>query len=110
MMKVLGNIFDGLGEMRENEAFESLLQTDNFRLERIVSTGHITPKGEWYDQNDPEWVVLLTGNAKIRFKDSNELVELKPGDFLNIPARCRHRVEWTSPAKDAVWLALHYAP
>ncbi len=109
-MKVLGNIFEGLGEARQNETIESLLQTDHFRLERIVSTGHTTPEGKWYDQTGPEWVVLLTGNAKILFEDPNESIELKPGDFLNIPARCRHRVEWTDPAEDTVWLALHYAP
>lgn len=110
MMEVLGNIFDGLGEMENGEAFESLLQTDRFRIERIVSTGGMTPKDEWYDQSDPEWVVLLRGNAGIRFEDSNELIELKPGDFLNIPAHCRHRVEWIGPAEDAVWLAVHYSP
>lgn len=109
-MKVLGNIFEGLGEARQNETIESLLQTNSFRLERIVSTGHTTPEGEWYDQTGPEWVVLLTGNAKILFEDPSESVELKPGDFLNIPAHCRHRVEWTDPAEDTVWLALHYTP
>jgi len=25
-----------------------------------------------------------------------------------IPARCRHRVEWTDPDQETVWLALHH--
>ena len=34
--------------------------------------------------------------------------EMKPGDFVNIPAHKRHRVEWTTPDEPTVWLAVHY--
>jgi cupin 2 domain-containing protein len=37
-------------------------------------------------------------------------VEMKPGDFLNIPAHRRHRVEWTTPGEPTIWLAVHYGP
>jgi len=92
------------------ELFEPLLEGGRFRLERIVSTGQVTPVGEWYDQARPEWVVLLTGAARLRFTDPDELIDLRPGDAVNISAHRRHRVEWTDPDCETIWLALHYQP
>jgi cupin 2 domain-containing protein len=89
------------------EVFQKLLTGKRFKLERIVSTGQATPPGEWYDQDRAEWVVLLSGAAKIRFEGARPR-SLKPGDFVLIPAHRRHRVEWTHPRKKTVWLALHY--
>ena len=89
------NIFGALPESSDHEVFSRLLAGSQFRLERIVSTGQATPVGQWYDQDTDEWIVLLSGAAKLRFEDGDRLVELKPGDYLNIPAHCRHRVEWT---------------
>lgn len=78
------------------------------RLERIVSTGHVTPEGEWYDEETHEWVLVLQGRARLRFDDDPMPMTLGPGDHVVIPARRRHRVEWTDPAQPTVWLALHY--
>jgi cupin 2 domain-containing protein len=77
-------------------------------LERIVSWGQATPSGEWYDQDTNEWVILLHGRAVLLFEGEPGRVALKPGDYVHIPARQRHRVEWTDPEKKTVWLALHY--
>jgi cupin 2 domain-containing protein len=90
------------------EIFEPLLRGGEFRLERIVSKGHVTPPGNWYDQDQDEWVLLLSGAARLRFEGETELIELQPGEFVNIPAGRRHRVEWTDSAGQTVWLALHY--
>jgi cupin 2 domain-containing protein len=76
------------------------------RIERIVSHGHASPGGFWYDQDRHEWVVVLTGAARLRFDD--DIVELKPGDFATIPAHTKHRVEWTTPDEPTVWLAVLY--
>jgi cupin 2 domain-containing protein len=96
-------------EMRpETEVLETFAATDHFLFERIVSYGHSTPPGRWMDQPRDEWVVLLSGEAHLRFQACDDLVELKPGDALKIPAHCRHRVEWTMPDTETVWLALHY--
>lgn len=85
-----------------------LLEAPGLRLERIVSTGQSTPPGQWYDQVTSEWVVVLRGSGCIRFEDSPDIVVLRAGDHLWIPAHRRHRVEWTAPAEPTVWLALHY--
>jgi cupin 2 domain-containing protein len=90
------------------EQFSSLLQGENFRLVRIVSTGQATPEGEWYDQNENEWVAVLQGRAEIRFADGDITKTLNPGEYLYIPAHVRHRVETTDPQQPTVWLALHY--
>mgnify|MGYP003419902423 CR=1 FL=1 len=37
-----------------------------------------------------------------------EFEAVVPGDWLQIPARQRHRVTWTDPAQDTVWLAVHH--
>ncbi|MBJ7252961.1 MAG: cupin, partial [Acetobacteraceae bacterium] len=36
--------------------------------------------------------------------------ELKPGDWALLPALCRHRVAWTDPAVETLWLAVHLPP
>lgn len=107
-MTVLGNIFEALEHSQDEEFTEALLNVDEFRLERIVSTGQHTSDGEWLDQDLDEWVVMLTGKAQLSFEDSNEVIDLEPGDFLNIPAHRRHRVEWTDPSEPTIWLAVHY--
>ena len=103
------NLFDPIPPEVTAEIFQVLLSTAHFRLERIVSAGQATPPGEWYDQEDHEWVALLTGGAGLRFEDEPEPRVLSPGDHLLIPAHRRHRVEWTAPEAPTVWLALHYS-
>ncbi len=90
------------------EVFETWLETPAFRLERILSLGHVTPEGEWYDQEQNEWVAVLQGRARLAFEDQAEPIDLKPGDALLIPAHCRHRVAWTDPDQETIWLALHF--
>ncbi len=103
-----GNLFSGIPDAIPAEIFETLLQTDCFRLERIVSSGQATPPGEWYDQETDEWVILLRGGGRLVFEDGGESFVLAPGDYIHIPAHCRHRVEWTDSNTKTVWLALHY--
>ena len=91
-----------------NELFEELLSGGKFKVERIVSTGQATPPGQWYDQERNEWVVLLSGSAQLRFEDEDQPRDLQPGDYVNIAAHRRHRVESTSADQQTVWLAIHY--
>jgi len=95
---------------RQDEQFEDLLLGGNFRVERIVSNGQSTPAGEWCDQSTDEWVLLLTGAARLSFEKSGQVYEMRPGDTVNIPAHQRHRVDWTDPNNATVWLAIHYEP
>ncbi len=102
------NLFIGPGGGSGDEIFETLLQTDDCRLERIFSTGQSTPPGQWYDQNDDEWVILLSGSAGLLFEGKEDVCVMRPGDYLLIPAHTRHRVEWTDAGKETVWLAAHF--
>ncbi len=102
------NLFEKLPQSLDGEIFEEIVKNDQLTLQRITSRGDVTPGGQWYDQDQSEWVVLLAGAAKLRFENSSDLVELQPGDWLNIPAHKKHRVEWTDPTQATVWLALHY--
>jgi len=102
------NIFDDIPSSPPGELFQTLLQTPALRIERIVSNGHASPDGFWYDQDSAEWVLLLSGGARLRF-EGEEPVEMKPGSFINIPAHRRHRVEWTDAGQPTVWLAIYYA-
>lgn len=56
----------------------------------------------WYDQPQNEWVIVLKGAARLQFEDG--MVEMKVGDFINIPAFKKHRVDWTTPDEPTVWL------
>jgi len=100
------NLFADLPAHLPDELFATLLDTADVRIERIVSHGHASPEGFWYDQDQHEWVVVLKGAARLRFEDGT--VEMKPGDFVNIPAYRKHRVEWTTPDEPTVWLAVHF--
>ncbi len=102
------NLFAGLPDAAHGEIFEKLAEGSVFELERIVSFGQATPAGEWLEQDRHEWVVLLSGGAGLKFEGAGELLSLAPGDYVQIPANTRHRVEWTAPNVDTVWLALHY--
>ena len=87
------------------EELTTVLQEDTlFRIERIISTGHRSPEGFWYDQAEHEWITVLKGAARVQFKDRQ--VELGPGNWIQIPAHGKHRVEWTSPNEPTVWLAV----
>ena len=101
------NIFAATAAAAPEEVCVELLRGDSFRLEQIVSTGQATPQRQWYDQDQDEWVLLLSGAARLRFDDDRQY-DLRPGDYLDIPAHRRHRVEWTDHAQPTVWLALHY--
>ena len=95
-------------EQVPDEIFTTLLDAPGLRIERIVSHGHPSPEGFWYDQDRHEWVMVLAGAARLRFEDAAEPIEMKAGDSVNIPAHRRHRVEWTTRDEPTVWLAVHY--
>ena len=101
-----GNLFSNNPSSLTKELIETILSKPNVRIERIVSHGHSSPEGFWYDQAQHEFVVLLQGAARLRFEDRE--IEMQPGSFIDIPAHQRHRVEWTSPDEPTIWLAVHY--
>lgn len=100
------NLFCNLPKNPPTELTTVLQEGTGVRIERIVSTGHRSPEGFWYDQPENEWVMVLTGAARLQFED--QMIELLPGDYVNIPAHRKHRVEWTSPDEPTVWLAVFY--
>lgn len=91
-----------------NEIIETILKHENVRIEKITSRGQSSPKDFWYDQFENEWVLLVKGHAKLQFEAPNRTVELRAGDCLNIPAHQKHRVEWTDPNLETVWIAVFY--
>jgi len=103
-MPAPSNLFGGIPTQLPDELEELLAQGRRFRLKRIVSRGHNT---DWYHQDENEWVTLLSGAAQLEFEQQT-FVDLAPGDFLLIPAHCKHRVSWTDPRTESVWLALYF--
>lgn len=102
------NLFNDIPSTHQKELFQTLAESDSIRIERIVSDGHATPAGEWYDQAWDEWVLLISGGATLLFDDGAAPLALKPGDHVMIPAHCRHRVERTDTTQKTVWLAVHF--
>jgi cupin 2 domain-containing protein len=102
------NLFDEVPCALGEEQFKSLLISRNVRIERIVSMGQSSPPGFWYDQEEGEWVVVLKGAAKLLVEGEDTPLRLGPGDFIDLPAHTRHRVEWTDPTTPTVWLAVFY--
>lgn len=92
---------------KQSEQISELLKTDVVRVERIVSCGHCSPPGFWYEQQENEWVLIVQGAGTIEFADGSK-VRLNKGDHLHIPAQTKHRVAWTEPESETLWLAVFY--
>lgn len=105
-MSLPGNLFADIPPDLPDELFTTLLAARHVRIERIVSQGEVSPDDFWYDQPQHEWVLVLKGAARLQFED--RVMELHPGDFVNIAAHRRHRVAWTRPEEQTIWLAVHY--
>lgn len=103
-----GSLLENLPDATDSERFDTLLQLDEGRVERIVSHGQRSPEHFWYDQDENEWVLVLSGRAALDFEDGGSTLELGPGEYVNIPAHTRHRVAWTAQGMPTVWLAVHY--
>lgn len=102
---MIRNLLAGVPTHLDEELFETLAGSGDLRIERIVSSGQSSPDGFWYDQETDEFVLLLKGVAELEFEAGSEL--LNAGDWLLIPAHCRHRVKWTVPDEATIWLAVH---
>lgn len=101
------NIFTELPDELDAEVFDSLINGNGVRIERILSQGHQSPASGWYDQEEHEWVLVLQGSARLEFEGQGEIA-LGAGDHVLIPAHARHRVTWTDPERITVWLAVFY--
>ena len=101
------NIFAELPQKLEQEVFEILARSETVKIERIISKGHTSPKTGWYDQEQNEWVLILKGEAVLAF-EQDEPVHLTEGSYINIPSHKKHRVDWTDPNHETIWLAVHY--
>lgn len=102
----IGNLFASIPPQLPQELTETIARAAHVRIERIVSLGQASPSDFWYAQPEHEFVLLLQGAARLQIED--EVLELEPGDWIDIPARQKHRVEWTTPDEPTVWLAVFY--
>jgi cupin 2 domain-containing protein len=102
----VSSIFDDLPQPMPKEVVHTLIQAADVRIERIISHGQASAPGFWYDQPQHEWVIVLKGAARLEFEDG--MIEMKGGDFINIPAFKKHRVDWTTPDEPTVWLGVRY--
>ena len=105
----MSNLLTDLPPAGETESIEELLAAPGLRIERIVSRGHASPDGFWYDQGWAEWVMVLRGSAALMFEGESAPRTLNAGDHVHIPAHARHRVVRTNPDEPTIWLAVHHA-
>jgi len=103
-----GSLYGQIPAALPAELVQNLAGGNGMRIERIVSRGHCSPPGFWYDQPDDEWVVLIKGEARLRFEAGERVVHLREGDYVHIAAHERHRVDWTAESADTIWLAVFY--
>ena len=102
------SLFQGIPDKLPEELFETICASDNVVIKRIVSRGHASPEGFWYDQEKNEFVLVVKGSAGLKIENKDEVVVLKEGDYYHISAHVKHRVESTDPDCDTVWLAVFY--
>ncbi len=104
----MSNLFEDLPTTAlPDELVNVLAGNSNVRIERIVSNGHASPEGFWFDQKEHEWIVVLQGEATLTF-DDGESLQMTRGIHTLIPAHRKHRVEWTSHDEPTIWLAVFY--
>ena len=104
----MGSLFEGIPSELPEELFDTISSTDDVNIERIVSRGHASPEGFWYDQENNEFVLVVKGSAGLKLENEDDIVVLKAGDYFNIEAHVKHRVEWTDSTCETIWLAVHY--
>lgn len=102
------NIFSGIPQQITQEITDVIVSSPEARIEKIVSKGHSSPRDYWYDQEQNEWVIVIKGKARLEFYGEIQLVELNEGDYINIPSHKKHRVDWTDPESETIWLAVFY--
>lgn len=103
----MDNFFAHIADKLDHEEFTDILKGESLRIERIVSYGQSSPEQGWYDQEEHEWVLVLSGFGVLEY-DNGDVFTLNAGDHLNIPAHQKHRVKATSPDEPTVWLAVFY--
>jgi len=103
----IGNLRHSIPPALPEELVTTLLENPELRIERIVSRGHASPEDFWYDQTENEFVLVASGHARLEIAGQGEL-DLRGGDFVVLPAHVKHRVTWTDPSQDTVWLAVFY--
>lgn len=101
------NIFELPSKLPSVELLETLLDNDRVLIEKITSTGQVTPEGEWYDQDKDEWLIVLRGEGELSYEDGSR-IKLTTGDYLFIPAHQKHRVEYTSTEPPCIWLTIFF--
>jgi cupin 2 domain-containing protein len=101
------NLYTNIDSELADECFDTLVNNNQIRIERIVSQGHTSPENGWYDQKLDEWVAVLKGSATLEFYNGS-VIELEEGDYIKIPAHRKHRVTRTSEKPNTIWLAIHY--
>ena len=102
------NFLSDIPNTSSTEIIQKMLEGESFFVERIISYGQASPEGFWYDQDKNEFILIVQGSAGIKLENESEMVVLTTGDYLDICAHVKHRVEWTDPAGDTIWLAVHY--
>jgi cupin 2 domain-containing protein len=97
------------GEREPIEHIEEILSKGKITIERIVTYGRKpTEEGKWYDDSRNEFVMVLSGATELLFEEGNQRVIMERGDYINIPAHKKHRVEMTRPNGNTLWLAVYY--
>ncbi|MDP8220729.1 MAG: cupin domain-containing protein [Candidatus Stygibacter frigidus] len=108
-MSAIPNLFNDLPEFPfPEEITQSLFTRQNIRIEKIISSGQVSPPDFWYDQPQNEWVLILSGDAAIKFKKPDQIFQLKTGNYLYIPAHQLHQVVKTSDSENTIWLAIFF--
>ena len=107
-MLMKGTLLGDIPVELPEEIFDTICLSENVKIVRIVSRGHASPTGFWYDQEKSEFILIVQGRASLKIENVPDIVVLKTGDYLSIGAHVKHRVEWTDPACETIWLAVHY--
>lgn len=100
------NIFEKIIVDKTEEFFFEIFKNETIKIEKIVSNGQTSPENFWYEQEKSEFILLLEGFAILEFE--NREVELKKGDCINIKAKQKHRVKFTSLNEPTIWFAVFY--
>lgn len=103
-----GHLYHDIAANLPKEVTDTIVHSPSVKIERIVSHGHCSPPGFWYEQAQNEWVIVLKGEASLRFEKDDSILHLSEGMHVHIAAGERHRLEWTSSEVPTVWLAVFY--
>ena len=106
--RMMNNLLANIPTALTEEIVQVLVESPGVRIERIVSRGQTTARGNWYDQPDQEWVLLLQAQRGCALPIKTNQSRWGPATMSTFQPTAS--IGSNGPANQpTIWLAIHFS-